>query len=73
MGYPVIVDPDGKFQRREDGAIVFAFSDHSGKTVDEVVKTDPGFLEWMLKKDFSAEAKRVVREALARTRPILIG
>jgi DNA polymerase-3 subunit epsilon len=66
MEYPDIVDPDGKFVRREDGVIVFAFSDHSGKTVDEVARTDPGFLEWMLKKDFTYEAKTVAREALAR-------
>jgi DNA polymerase-3 subunit epsilon len=66
MDYPDIVDPDGKFVRGEDGLIVFAFSDHSGKTVDDVARTDPGFLEWMLKKDFSDEAKAVVREALER-------
>lgn len=73
MGYPDIVDPDGKFVRDEDGVVVFAFSDHSGKPVDEVARTDPGFLEWMLRKDFSEEAKMVVRQALQRrgaeTRP----
>ena len=68
MEYPDIVDPDGKFVRREDGVIVFTFSDHSGKAVDEVARTDPGFLDWMLKKDFSDEAKTVAREALARQR-----
>jgi hypothetical protein len=46
------VDPDGKFVRREDGVIVFTFSDHNGKAVDEVARTDPGFLEWILRKDF---------------------
>src|SRR5271157_5945156 len=66
MEYPDMVDPDGKFVRREDGVIVFAFSDHSGKTVDDVARTDPGFLDWMIKKDFSDEAKAVAREALAR-------
>ncbi len=64
MGYPDIVDPDGKFVRNEDGVIVFAFSDHAGKPVDEVAKTDPGFLDWMLKRDFSDEAKAVARKAL---------
>lgn len=66
MEYPDQVDPDGKFVRREDGVIVFAFSDHSGKMVDEVARTDPGFLEWMLKKDFSDEAKTVASDALER-------
>ncbi len=68
MEYPDIVDPDGKFVRRENGVIVFNFSDHSGKTVDEVARADAGFLEWMLRKDFSDEAKAVAREALARQR-----
>jgi len=68
MEYPDIVDPDGKFVRREDGVIVFTFSDHSGRAVDEVARTDPGFLEWLLKKDFTDEAKTVAREALARQR-----
>jgi DNA polymerase-3 subunit epsilon len=68
MGYPDLVDPDGKFIRREDGLIVFTFSDHIGKTVDEVARTDPGFLEWVLRKDFSAEAKAIVRDALERRR-----
>ena len=66
MGYPDIVDPDGKFVRREDGVIVFAFSDHDGKPLDDVARTDPGFLGWMLKKDFSEETKAVAREALER-------
>lgn len=68
MDYPDLVDPDGKFVRREDGVIAFAFSDHHGKPVDDVARTDPGFLEWMLKKDFSDEAKAVARDALGRRR-----
>jgi DNA polymerase-3 subunit epsilon len=64
MDYPDIVDPDGKFVRHEGGVIVFAFSDHAGRPVDEVARTDPAFLEWMLRKDFSDEAKSVAREAL---------
>jgi DNA polymerase-3 subunit epsilon len=68
MEYPNIVDPDGKFVRDEDGVIVFAFSDHSGRPVDDVARTDPGFLEWMLEKSFSDKAKAVVREALDRLR-----
>jgi DNA polymerase III subunit epsilon len=68
MDYPDTVDPDGKFVRREDGVIVFTFSDHNGKAVDDVARTDPGFLEWILRKDFSDEAKAVARGALERMR-----
>lgn len=68
MDYPDIVDPDGKFVRRADGVIVFTFSQHSGKSVDEVARTEPSFLEWMVKKDFSEEAKAVASSALERMR-----
>jgi DNA polymerase-3 subunit epsilon len=68
MEYPDIVDPDGKFVRREGGAIIFTFKPHTGRTVDEVALTDPGFLHWILRKDFSDEAKAVAREALERRR-----
>jgi len=47
---------------------VFAFKPHTDRPVDEVARTDPGFLEWMIKKDFSDEAKAVAPEALARQR-----
>jgi DNA polymerase-3 subunit epsilon len=68
MDYPDIVDPDGRFVRREDGAIVFAFGPHNGTAVDEVARANPGFLEWMLSRDFSCEAKAVARQALERGR-----
>jgi DNA polymerase III subunit epsilon len=68
MEYPDIVDPDGKFVRREDGVIVFAFGPQCDRPLDDVARTDPGFLDWMLNKDFSDEVKAVVREALERLR-----
>jgi DNA polymerase-3 subunit epsilon len=63
MAYPEIVDPDGKFVRRDDGVIVFAFGPQCDRPLEDVARTDLGFLEWMLKKDFSDEVKAVVREA----------
>jgi DNA polymerase-3 subunit epsilon len=55
MDHPDIVDPDGKFLRNEDGVVVFVFSDHAGKPVDEVARTDPDFREWMLKKTLATK------------------
>jgi DNA polymerase-3 subunit epsilon len=68
MEYPELLDPEGKFERRADGAIVFQFSNHRGRSVDEVARTDPGFLEWVVKKAFSDEATAIAREALDRRR-----
>jgi DNA polymerase-3 subunit epsilon len=68
MAYPDIVDPDGKLVRRDDGVIVFAFGPQCDRPLEDVARTDPGFLEWMLNKDFSDDVKAVVREALASNR-----
>ena len=70
MEYPDIVDPDGKFVRRDDGVVVFAFGPHNDRTLEDVARMDPGFLEWMLKKDFTEEAKAVARETLERMKLI---
>src|SRR5271157_5669685 len=36
MEYPDIVDPDGKFVRRDDGVIVFAFGPQCDRPLDDV-------------------------------------
>jgi len=48
----------------QNGEAYFAFSKYKGKSLNEVVKSDPEFLEWMLESDFSEEAKSIVIEAL---------
>jgi DNA polymerase III subunit epsilon len=55
-------DPDKRFLWR-DGEIVFAFSEHRGKTLEEVAERHPGFLDWMISKSFSEEAKQIARDA----------
>lgn len=55
------VDREGKFRRLKDGTIVFNF----GKYRDKPVQTQRGYLEWMLKQDFSPEVKRFCKEFLA--------
>jgi DNA polymerase-3 subunit epsilon len=54
------VDRDGKFRRRDDGVVIFNFSQSRGRPVSE----NPGLLEWMLSRDFSAESKAVARQLL---------
>ncbi|MGZ6970150.1 MAG: exonuclease domain-containing protein [Thermoanaerobaculia bacterium] len=56
-------DPDKRFLWR-DGEIVFAFSEHRGKTLEEVAEKYPGFLDWMISKSFSEESKQIARDAL---------
>lgn len=54
------VDRDGKFKRREDGVVVFNIGGSRGQPVH----SDPGFLRWMLGKDFSEETLAYARTFL---------
>lgn len=56
------VDPDKRFLWR-DAQAVFAFGEHRGRPLAEVAKSSPGYLDWILSKDFPAETKRIVRDA----------
>jgi DNA polymerase III subunit epsilon len=65
MDYPDVVDPDGKFVRRDDGAIVVAFGKYNGEPLAVVARSDPAYLAWIIKADFSPEAKSAAQTALA--------
>lgn len=56
------VDRDGKFKRREDGAVVFNFGQHKGEPVDTPAGRD--YLEWMLTKDFGPEVRKICKRIL---------
>jgi len=60
---PVRVDPQGKFIW-VNGEATFAFSKHQGKRLREVAQQDPGFLNWMLGRDFTPAVQRIVRRSL---------
>ena len=62
------VDPDKRFMWR-DGAAVFAFGEHRGKPLADVARTHSAYLEWIVRADFPAEAKKIVAAALAGTFP----
>ena len=56
---PSEVDRAGKLQRLE-GEVVFAFGRHAG----EPVASRPDYVDWMLRADFPAETKRILRRLL---------
>ena len=59
--YPGLVDLSGKFKKREDGVIVFAF----GKFRDAPVAHNRSYLHWMLDKgDFPPDTLQHVRQFL---------
>ena len=54
------VDPAGRFTRDEAGNIIFNFGKHKGREA----RLEPGFLSWMLGKDFPNATKTVARRIL---------
>ncbi|MDP2709518.1 MAG: exonuclease domain-containing protein [bacterium] len=62
------VDNDRKFFWR-NGQAHFSFSKYKGESLAGVVKTDPGFLNWILTADFSEETKNIVKKALSGELP----
>ena len=63
------IDMLGKFVW-EDDKVIINFSEHQGKTLEHMAACEPGFLNWMLKKDFSPEAKNIARDALKGIYPV---
>lgn len=55
---------DGKLARDKEGNIIINFGKHKGKRLDFFANHDIGFLNWILKKDFSEELKSIVRKAI---------
>lgn len=56
------VDYAGRMVHDGKGNIVFNFGKHSGKKVQDVLKTEPSYFEWMLKGDFPLDTKRKLTE-----------
>ena len=61
---PNRIDADGKLIWR-DGVASVAFGAQAGTSLADLAANDRGFLEWVLRKDFSDEVKALVRDALA--------
>lgn len=64
---PSSIDREGKIVWR-DGKAVLGFGKYLGVPLDVV---DPGFLRWMVDKDFPLDTKEIVRLALKGTYPVL--
>jgi DNA polymerase-3 subunit epsilon len=63
------IDDDGKLVWK-DGVATVMFGSGGGKSLADLAATDRGFLEWVLRKDFSEQVKRIVRDALEGRFPV---
>lgn len=53
-----MVDLAGRFVFNEKGIEVFNFGKHKGKAVTEVLNSERGYYDWMMKGDFPLDTKR---------------
>lgn len=50
----------------EDGEEIFSFGKYKGRTVEEVLKENPGYNSWMQQADFPLYTKKVLRQIKER-------
>jgi DNA polymerase-3 subunit epsilon len=55
-----IVDMAGKFTKDEDGDLIFTFGQHK----DKKARTQPQYLQWMMKGDFPSDTKQFARSLI---------
>lgn len=53
-----MVDLAGRFIINSDGEECFNFGKHKGKTIEQVLKEEPSYYDWMMKGDFPLDTKR---------------
>ncbi|MEO9804720.1 MAG: 3'-5' exonuclease [Reichenbachiella sp.] len=61
-----MVDLAGRFVTNDDGVEVFNFGKHRHKPVEEILKAEPGYYDWMMKGDFPLDTKRKLTQIKLR-------
>jgi DNA polymerase-3 subunit epsilon len=62
---PHWIDPEGKLIWLNNAVCIGFGKQHHGTPLAQLARQDRGFLDWMLRADFSDEVKQLVRAALA--------
>ena len=55
-----LVDLAGRFVLNADGIEVFNFGKHRGKPVEDILKKESGYYDWMMKGEFPQDTKRAL-------------
>lgn len=61
-----MVDLAGRFVLNQDGVEVFNFGKHRHKPVEEILKIETGYYDWMMKGDFPLDTKRKLTQIKLR-------
>lgn len=59
-------DAGGKLGRDDKGRITINFGKHQGRAIEDLMRTEPGYLQWMLGSDFPPSTKSVIRSVIDR-------
>ncbi len=60
------VDFAGRLAYNDKGQVIYNFGKHRGKTVEDMMKTEPGYYGWMLDADFPLYTKQCLRNEMQR-------
>ena len=63
---PKALDLSGMFGRCDDGVIVFIRGKYKGRSLEDIARTKPDYLQWMLRDDYFDDTKAIASEALKR-------
>lgn len=61
-----MVDLAGRFVTNDKGVEVFNFGKHRHKPVEDILKAEPGYYDWMMKGDFPTDTKRKLTQIKLR-------
>ena len=61
---PKALDLSGMFGRCEEGTVVFIKGKYKGRSLEEIARTKPDYLQWMLRDDYFDDTKAIASEAL---------
>lgn len=56
------VDSGRRFAKDENGVVVFNFGKHKGKAVEDVLRKEPMYYDWMMRSDFLRDTKQKLTE-----------
>jgi DNA polymerase III subunit epsilon len=61
---PKALDLSGMFGRCEEGTVVFIKGKYKGRSLEDIARTKPDYLQWMLRDDYFDDTKSIASEAL---------
>ena len=62
------VDVTQRLKRDPHGTVVFNFGKYTGQAVADVLRREPHYGDWILKKEFGIQVKNYIREAMRELR-----